>query len=226
MNPIATSPPPSFFSWFIEQIQSFYRFCYVHLHDLVLSSLFGYLTLNEKLYVAVHENDVHKTRNLLSRGASPDYIPHDHKTFFSHLIKNNNEIKNYYVETSLFASILASDSMLYMAVSNNNYNLVQALVNYHDYGQIGKHTEAVSLCLAVKRGYFNIIEYLIDYGHINPNDCVQSNCKHCKTQHNEQQRYQYPLYRKYTCLKVNSYLKRFFFRCWSRKSVSSREISR
>ncbi|CAF1067535.1 unnamed protein product [Adineta ricciae] len=208
VNPITTAPPPSFFSWFVEQIQSLYRFCYVHLHDLILSSLFGYLTLNEKLYVAVHENDVYKTRKLLSHGASPDYIPHDHKTFFSHLIKNNNEIKNYYVETSLFASILSSDSMLYMAVSNNNYNLVQTLVNYHDYGQIGKHTEVVSLCLAVKRGYFNIIEYLTDYGHINPNDCVQSNCKHCKTQHNEQQRYQYPLYHacRENCFRLVKYL--------------------
>ncbi|UJR31258.1 hypothetical protein I4U23_018758 [Adineta vaga] len=197
ISPLPTSSSSqrlSFFSWFLEQIRSFYRFFYVHLHDLILSSLFGYLTLNEKLYVAIHENDLYKARKLLSHGASPAYIPLDYKTIFSHLIKNNNEIKNYYSETSLFASILASDSMLYMAVSNNNYNLIQELIHYYDYGQIGQHTEVVSLCLAVKRGYLNITEYLIDYGHINPNDSVKLGCKHCKTHSDDTQRYQYPLY--------------------------------
>jgi hypothetical protein len=158
--------------------------------------------------VAIHENDLCKARKLLSQGASPSYIPVDYKSIFSHLIKNNDEIQNHYVETSLFASILANDSMLYMAVSNNNFNLVKELINYHDYGQIGQHTEVVSLCLGVKRCYLNIVEYLIDYGHINPNDCVQLNCKHCKTHSDDMQRYQYPLYRKEFVLVI---LKKNFF---------------
>lgn len=86
--------------------------------------------------------------------------------------------------------------MLYMAVSNNNFHLIKELIQYHNYGQIGQHTEVVSLCLAVKRCYFNIVEYLIDFGLINPNDSVQNNCKHCKTQTDEMQRFQFPLYRK------------------------------
>jgi ankyrin repeat protein len=170
----------------------------------------GYLTLNEKLYVAIHENDLYKARQLLSHGASSSYIPIDYKTIFTHLIKNNNEIKNYYIETSLFASILASDSMLYMAVSNNNFNLVKELINYHNYGQIGQHTEVVSLCLAVKHCYMNIVEYLIDYGHINPNDCVQVGCKHCKTQSDDLQRYQFPLYRKYLLFFFFDFFLNFF----------------
>ncbi len=80
--------------------------------------------------------------------------------------------------------------MLYMAVSNNNFHLIKQLINSYNYGQMGHHTEVVSLCLAVKRCYFNIVEYLIDYGNINPNDSVQLGCKHCKTQS-----YQFPLYR-------------------------------
>jgi hypothetical protein len=177
-------------SWLFKRFRSFYRYCYVHLHDLILSSLFGYLTLNEKLYVAVHKNDLYKVRQLLSQGASPSYIPIDYKSIFTHLIRNKNEIKNYCIETSLFASILANDSMLYMAVSNNNFHLIKQLINYHNYGEIGQHTEVISLCLAVKRCYFNIAEYLIDYGNINPNDCVQLGCKHCKSD-----TYQFPLYR-------------------------------
>jgi hypothetical protein len=86
--------------------------------------------------------------------------------------------------------------MLYMAVSNNNFNLVKELITYHNYGQSGQHSEVVSLCLAVKRCYINIVEYLIDYGHINPNDSVELNCKHCKTHLDDIQRYQFPLYRK------------------------------
>ncbi|CAF1512928.1 unnamed protein product [Rotaria sp. Silwood1] len=184
----------SLLTWLFKQCRSFYRYCYVHLHDLILSSLFGYLTLNEKLYVAIHENDLHKARKLLSHGASPSFLPADYKSIFKHLIKNNNEIQNHYIETSLFSSILANDSMLYMAVSNGNFNLVKELIHYHDYGQIGQHTEVVSLCLAVKRDYINIVQYLIDYGHINPNDCVQSGCKHCKSHTDDIQRYQFPLY--------------------------------
>ncbi|CAF1148846.1 unnamed protein product [Rotaria sordida] len=184
----------SLFTWLFKQYRSFYRYCYVHLHDLILSSLFGYLTLNEKLYVAIHENDLYKARKLLSHGASPSFLPADYKSIFTHLIKNNNEIQNYYIETSLFSSILANDSMLYMAVSNDNFNLVKELIHYHDYGQIGQHTEVVSLCLAVKRGYSTIVEYLIDYGHINPNDRVQLGCKHCKSDTDDMQRYQFPLY--------------------------------
>ncbi|CAF1257453.1 unnamed protein product [Rotaria sordida] len=184
----------SLFTWLFKQYRSFYRYCYVHLHDLILSSLFGYLTLNEKLYVAIHENDLYKARKLLSHGASPSFLPADYKSIFTHLIKNNNEIQNYYIETSLFSSILANDSMLYMAVSNDNFNLVKELIHYHNYGQIGQHTEVVSLCLAVKRGYSTIVEYLIDYGHINPNDRVQLGCKHCKSDTDDMQRYQFPLY--------------------------------
>jgi hypothetical protein len=186
----------SFISRLLERLQTFYRFCYVHLHDLILSSLFGYLTLNEKLYVAVHQNQLYNVRQLLSHGASPSFIPVDYKLIFTHLIRNNHQIKNYYVETRLFASILANDSMLYMAVSNNNFNLIKELITYHDYGQKRQHTEVISLCLAVKRGYFDIVKYLIDYGHIDPNDCVKLSCKHCKTVKNDNQRYQFPLYRK------------------------------
>lgn len=152
--------------------------------------------MNEKLYVAVHENDIFKARQLLSHGASPSYIPFDNKSIFSHLLKSNNKFKNYYVEQNIIESIMACDSMLYMAVSNNNYRLIKELVKYHDYGLSGQHTEVVSLCLAVKRGYTNIVEYLINHGHINPNDCVESACKHCKTYSNDHQRYQFPLYRK------------------------------
>ncbi|CAF4052943.1 unnamed protein product [Rotaria sp. Silwood2] len=199
---ISSSPPSSrsqsrlssFFSWLLKHYQSFYRYCYVHLHDLILSSLFGYLTLNEKLYVAIHENDLYKARKLLEHGASPSYLPADYKSIFTHLIKNNNAIQNYYIETSLFSSILANDSLLYMAVSNNNFSLVKELIHYHDYGQIGQHTEVVSLCLAVKRGHIHMVEYLIDYGHINPNDCIQVGCKHCKSHTDDVQRYQFPLY--------------------------------
>lgn len=160
-----------------------------------MSSLLGYLTLDERLYVAVHENDLRKARQLLSHGATPSYIPLDYRTIVAHLLKENSKSQNYYMETSLIASILASDSMLYMAVSNNNYNLVQELINYHDYGRVGQHTEVVSLCLAVKRRYRKIVECLIDYGHINPNDRVQLGCKHCKAYAEDAQRYQYPLYR-------------------------------
>ena len=92
---------------------------------------------------------------------------------------------------TLFASILASDSMLYMAVSKNNLPLIQQLISHHNYGQVGQHTEVVSLCLAVKRCYFNIAEYLIEQGKIDPNDSVQLGCKHCKANV-----YQFPLYRK------------------------------
>ncbi|CAF1342322.1 unnamed protein product, partial [Didymodactylos carnosus] len=52
----------------------------------------------------------------------------------------------------------------------------------------------------IKRGYFsrynhdNIVEHLIDYAHINPNDCVQTGCKHCKCGKNLEQKYQFPLY--------------------------------
>ncbi|CAF0734641.1 unnamed protein product [Adineta steineri] len=188
------SRPPSLLSRCIDQIRIFYRYCYVHLYDIIFSTLFGYLTLNEKLYVAIHENDLFEARKLLSHGASPSYIPIDYTTIFSHIIKNKHELKNYYVEKSLFDSILANDSMLYMAVSNNNFNLVKELIDYHDYGHNGQHTEVVSLCLAVKRCYTNIVEYLIDYGHINPNDCVEPGCKHCKTHSDDIHRYQYPLY--------------------------------
>ena len=72
---------------------------------------------------------------------------------------------------------------------------MRELIRYHNYGQIGQHTEVVSLCLAVKRCYTNIVECLIDYGHINPNDSVESGCNHCKTRSDEIQRYQFPLYR-------------------------------
>ncbi len=107
--------------------------------------------------------------------------------------------------------------MLYMAVSNNNFNLVKELINYYNYGQIGQHTEVVSLCLAVKRCYINIAKYLIDYGHINPNDCVQSGCKHCKTYSDESQRYQFPLYRKEFFLKKKQQQQNLFIfdRCLS-----------
>lgn len=196
-NPSAITSPsrsPSFFSWLYEQCHLVYRFCYVYLHDLILSSIFGCLTLNEKLYVAIHENDIFKARQLLSHGASPSYLPVDNKLIFSHLIRNPNRIKNQYVERNIIESILACDSMLYMAVSNNNCHLIKELIKYHNYGLHGQHTEVVSLCLAVKRGYTNIVEYLIDHGNINPNDCVQAACKHCKTQSNDSQRYQFPLY--------------------------------
>ena len=93
--------------------------------------------------------------------------------------------------------------MLYMAVSNNNFNLIKELINYHDYGEKGQHTEVVSLCLAVKRSYTHIVKYLIDYGHINPDDCVQLGCKHCKTVSNDIQRYQFPLYRKLVCILID-----------------------
>jgi ankyrin repeat protein len=166
----------------------------MHLHRIL--SLFGYLTLNEKLYVAVHQNNLYKARKLLSHGASPSYIPVDYKSICAHLIGNNDGIRNHYIETSLFASISANDSMLYMAVSNNNYDLVKELIKHHNYRQIGHHTGVVSLCLAVKRGYINIVESLIDNGHINPNDSVQLAVDHCKTHSDEIQRYHFPLYRK------------------------------
>jgi len=111
-----------------------------------------------------------------------------------------------------------------MAVSNNNFNLVKELINYHNYGQIGQHTEVVSLCLAVKRCYFNIVEYLIDYGCINPNDCVQLSCKHCKTDSDEIQRYQFPLYRNELFLKKKIFFFLYFNRCLPRKSYKSCEI--
>ena len=227
-----SSEPPTFLSWLFNRLRSFYRYCYVHFHDLIFSSLFGYFTLNEKLYVAIHENNLYKARQLLAHGASPAYIPVDYKSFFTHLLRNNKEIQNYHIETSLFASILANDSMLYMAVSNNNSHLVKELIRYHNYGQIGQHTEVVSLCLAVKRGYVNIVEYLIDFGEINPNDCVQLDCKHCKTHADDIQRYQFPLYRNdEICFRCSNHGMFFFsfsflmIRCLPRKSYQSREIS-
>ncbi|CAF3088451.1 unnamed protein product [Rotaria socialis] len=191
---LSTSRYSSLLVWLLKKFQSFYRYFYVHLHDLIASSLFGYLTLNEKLYVAIHQNNFNKTRELLSRGALPTFLPTNHKSMLSHLTKSNAAIPTYHIDTSLAASIAAHDSMLYMAVANNNFNLVRELIDYHDYGQDEQHTEVVSLCLAVKRDYLNIVGYLIDHGHINPNDRVQSNCKHCKTYSNDTQNYQFPLY--------------------------------
>ncbi|CAF1286712.1 unnamed protein product [Rotaria magnacalcarata] len=190
----STSRYSSLIIWLLKKFQSFYRYFYVHLHDLIASSLFGYLTLNEKLYVAIHQNNFNKTRELLSRGALPTFLPANHNSMLSRLTKSNAAIPKYHIDTSLAASIAAHDSMLYMAVANNNFNLVRELIDYHDYGQDEQHTEVVSLCLAVKRDYLNIVGYLIDHGHINPNDRVQSNCKHCKTYSNDTQNYQFPLY--------------------------------
>lgn len=223
----SSSTPPTCLSWLFSHLRSIYRYCYVHFHDLIFSSLFGYLTLNEKLYVAIHENNLYKTRQLLAHGASPSYIPVDYKSFLAHLIRYNREIQNYYIETSLFASILANDSMLYMAVSNNNYPLVKELIRYHNYGQIGQHTEVVSLCLAVKRSYLNIVECLIDNGQINPNDCVQIDCKHCKTYEDDVQRYQFPLYRNDWIVFIEiKHILSSSNRCLSRKSSKTSEISR
>ena len=99
-------------------------------------------------------------------------------------------------DRGVLASINACDSMLYMAVSHNNFALIKELVEHHDYGQVGHHTEVVSLCLAVTRGYEQIVEYLVDYAHIDPNDSVQLGCKHCKASAKNLPRYQFPLYRK------------------------------
>ena len=175
--------------------RSLYRYCYVRFHDFLLSSVLGYLTMNEKLYVAVHKNDLYKARRLLLYGASPAFLPLNQKSILSHLIRNNDPMTDYCIETGLFASILASDSMLYVAVSNNNFPLIRELIQYHDYGGVGQHTEVVSLCLAVKRSYEHIVDYLIEYGHINPNQSVQAGCNHCKANSESTQRYQFPLYR-------------------------------
>ena len=40
-----------------------------------------------------------------------------------------------------------------------------------------------------------MVKYLIDFGHINPNDYVQLGCRHCKSYSDDGQRYQFPLYR-------------------------------
>jgi hypothetical protein len=177
------------------RIQSIYRYCYAQLHSLIASSLFGYLTLHERLYIAVHENDLYEARQLLTQGASPSFIPVDHKSICSRLVHDSDSMRAYSFETSLSASIQANDSMLYMAVSNNNMPLIKQLVYYHDYGQQGQHTEVVSLCLAVKRSYIHIVEYLIDDAHINPNDSVHVGCQHCKAKSIRTQRYQFPIYR-------------------------------
>ena len=175
-----------------------HRFIYRHFHDLVFASLFGYLTLNEKLYVAVHENNVETAKKLLANGAAASFIPWNHQIMIGHLIRNTNQIRNGVIKSSLTNSVLGTESMLYMAVFNNNFTLVNELVQYHNYGAVDQHTEAVSLCLAIKRGYTHIVEYLIDYGHINPNDSVQMNCKHCKALSKSAHRYYFPLYRKYS----------------------------
>jgi ankyrin repeat protein len=173
-----------------------YRFFYVRFHDFCLSSVLGYLTLNEKLYVAVQKNDIYRARQLLAYGASPGFLPANQKSTLSRLIRNNHHTTYGCIDKNLFAAVLAGDSMLFTAVSNNNFPLIRELIQYHDYGAAGQHTEVVSLCLAVKHGYEHIVEYLIDYGHINPNECVQAGCNHCKVNSERNQRFQFPLYRK------------------------------
>lgn len=168
----------------------------MHLYDLIFSSAFGYLTLNESLYIAVHENNVPKAQKLLSQGASPIFVPRTSDSFIQRLLKSKTQRGSFCIDRTLLASIEAKDSMLYMAVSNNCFSLVKELIDYHNYGGKGQHTEVVSLCLAVKRDYLNIVAHLIDYGNINPNDCVQPDCRHCKSHTNEIQTYKFPLYRK------------------------------
>ena len=63
------------------------------------------------LYVAVHNNNYYQSRQLLSHGASSSLLPIDSKSMFAHLIKNNNEMKNNYIETVL-GSACENDSML------------------------------------------------------------------------------------------------------------------
>lgn len=174
-----------------------FTFCYKNLHDMFFSTIFGCLTLDEQLYIAVHENNTFKARELLIWGARPCFIPWDAQAMLSHFIRDPRRRQTHLVDTSLINSVLAMDSMLYMAVSNNNFPLVKELTYYHNYGSIDQHSEVVSLCLAVERGELEMTRHLIEYGKINPNQQVQSNCKHCKTSSNDSQRFKFPLYRKF-----------------------------
>ncbi|CAF1586173.1 unnamed protein product [Didymodactylos carnosus] len=130
--------------------RQFYRYIFAHIHDFIYSTLFGYLTLNERLYVAVHENDIVSVKKLLECGAVPSYQPHDIDDIVNHLSKTrlNKRYSNSTTSTnaSIYSSIVECDSMLYMAVSNNNLCLIKQLTNYYDFRK-RKHTEAVSLCL-------------------------------------------------------------------------------
>lgn len=157
--------------------------------------MFGYLTLHEQLYIAVHQNNLNKARQCLVRGGSPNFIPSNPRTIVKNFRRSVSTLNSHPLDHSLLASIDAQDSMLYMAVSHNNFPLIKELVEHHDYGTIGHHTEVVSLCLAVKRGYDQIVEYLVDYAHIDPDDSVQVGCKHCKASAENIQRFQFPLYR-------------------------------
>lgn len=181
--------------WSKQRIENLFRYVYLRFYDLIFAPLFGYLTLNEQLYIAVHQNNLEKAREYLVRGASPTFIPTNPRSILKYSIRIKSVSTSYSIDPALLRSINACDSMLFMAVSHNNFPLIKELVKYHNYGQIGHHTEVVSLCFAVKRGYDRIVEYLVDYAHIDPNDSVQLDCKHCKTSSENLPRFQFPLYR-------------------------------
>lgn len=198
-NPLlvhAPSPsrPESLIHWSKQRIENLFRYLYLRFYDLIFAPLFGYLTLNEQLYIAVHQNKLEKARECLARGASPTFIPINPRSILKYFARMKPVSISYSIDPTLLGSINACDSMLFMAVSHNNFPLIRELVEYHNYGQIGHHTEVVSLCLAVKRGYDRIVEYLVDYAHIDPNDSVQLGCKHCKTSSENLPRFQFPLY--------------------------------
>ena len=137
-----------------------------------------------------------KARECLVRGASSTFIPNNPRSIIKYVTRTDPYSRSYSIDRGILASINACDSMLFMAVAHNNFPLIKELVEHHDYGTNGHHTEVVSLCLAVKRGYDQIVEYLVDYAHIDPNDSVRIGCKHCKATDEDSSRYQFPLYRK------------------------------
>jgi hypothetical protein len=137
---------------------------------------------------------VRAARRWLFWGASPTYVPSDDQATTQRLVEYMHRNGKARYARSLVESVRAGDSMLFMAVSRSNLQMIAALSQYHDYGQPGQHTEVVCLCLAVKYGDEAMVRRLIELAHINPNDRVQIGCNHCKSNASDEQRFQFPLY--------------------------------